>query len=106
MTIAPAARSKRVPPRYRRRAYILVMVLVVLAIAAAALSGICRLSLDRAVRASRAAEDLQRRWAVATCRSVLLPRAEAVLVSAAEPAAEVRRDVRLGGKSFTLVFGD
>lgn len=82
------------------------MVLTVLAIAAAALAGICRMSLERAVRASRAEEDLQRRWAVATCRSVLLPRAEAVLASAAEPGPEVRRDIRLGGQSFTLVFGD
>jgi hypothetical protein len=103
--IAPAAQAMQVPPP-RRRGYILVMVLVVLAIAAAALAGICRLSLERAVQASRAEEDLQRRWAVMTFRSVLLPRAEAVLVSAADPAPEVRRDIRLGGQPFTLVFGD
>jgi hypothetical protein len=109
--IAPAGgRLRTTQPRFRRRrgrrGYILVMVLVVLAIAAAALAGICRMSLERAVQASRAEEDLQRRWAVLTCRSVLLPKAEAVLVSAAEPAPEVRREVRLGRQSFTLVFGD
>ena len=41
-----------------------------------------------------------------TCRSVLLPKAEAVLSAADPPAAEARRDLRLGGQTFTLVFGD
>src|SRR3954469_11264965 len=103
-----ARRSANPSVRPRRRGYALLMVLLVLALAAAALAGVCRLSLEKAVRASRAAEDLQRRWGVITCRSVLLPRAEDVLSAAQAdgPTAETRREIRLGDLSFTLVFGD
>ena len=99
----PAAR----PPR---RAYVLLLVLVVLAIAATALAAVSRMSLRKALHARRAEEELQRRWAVLGCRAVLLPKAEVVLSRAekggAPPAAEVRREVRVGGQALTLVFGD
>jgi hypothetical protein len=87
------------------RGYVLVMVLLVLAIAAAALAGACRMSLERALFAERAQEDLQRRWGVVTCRSVLLPKAEAVL-SQGPPSSEARRELHLNGTTVTLVFGD
>jgi hypothetical protein len=68
------------------------------------------MALEQSLHATRAEEDLQRRWAVTTCQAELLPRAEAVLTAAESPdgpaPAEARRDVRLGRLSFTLVFGD
>jgi hypothetical protein len=85
---------------------VLLLVLFVLAIASAAMATVCRLSLERGVQASRAATDLQRRWAVITARSVLLPKAQALLDRAPDTARDVRRTLRLGGQSFTLVFAD
>jgi hypothetical protein len=89
---------------------VLLLVLVVLAVAAAALAGVSRMSLRKALHARRAEEELQRRWAVVSCRSVLLPKAEAVLSRAGKQtgvaAAEVRREVHFGGQDLTLVFGD
>ena len=82
------------------------MVLLLLAIAAAAMAGVCRASMEKSLRASRAQADLQRRWGVVTFQTVLLPRAERVLSREPTPVAEVRRDVSLGGQAFTLVFGD
>ena len=67
------------PPRrspHARRGYVLLLVLFVLALAAAAMAGVCRMSLEKAVQAGRAEADLRRRWAVVSCRAVLLPKAE------------------------------
>lgn len=89
-----------------RPGYVLLLVLFVLALAATAMTGVCRLSLEQAVHANRAEAELQRKWAVISCRSVLLPKAEAVLRREDQPSSEVRRDVRLGSLSFTLIFGD
>jgi len=90
----------------RRRGYVLLIVLMVLAIAGSVLAVVCRMSLERAMFAERAQADLQRRWGVLTCQAVLLPKAEAALSAGAVPASEVRRDLHLGGQLFSLVFGD
>lgn len=90
----------------RRRGYVLVLVLFVIALAAAALAGVSRMSMARSMEASRAEADLQRRWAVVSCRSVLLPKAEAVLVKAGAQGSSVRRDLVLNGERITLIFGD
>jgi hypothetical protein len=70
------------------------------------LAGVCRMSLERALFAERAQADLQRRWGVLTCQTVLLPKAEAALSSTSPAASEARRDLHLGGQAFSLVFGD
>src|SRR5688500_19347843 len=104
---ATVTTSRSTPPP--RRGYVLLLVLVVLAVTAAALAGVSRMSLRKALHARRAEEELQRRWAVVSCRSVLLPKAEAVLSRAEKQTGatgEVRRDVRFGGQDLTLVFGD
>jgi len=88
------------------RGYVLVMVLVLLAIAAAAMAGVCRASMLKAVRAASAADELQRRWTVLRCRAVLLPKAEAVLSRGEGRESEVRREIIVGGQPVTLVFGD
>jgi hypothetical protein len=89
-----------------RRGYVLLMVLFVLALAAAAMAGVCRWSLQKAVIASRAEAELRRRWAVVSCRAVLLPKAEAVLTHNDNSTSDFRCAIRLGGQSFTLIFGD
>jgi hypothetical protein len=92
--------------RARRRGYVLLLVLFVVALAAAAMAGICRMCLEKAVHASRAEAELHRRWAVITCRSVLINKAEAMLSKERDSISEVRRDIRLGGSAYTLIFGD
>ncbi len=78
---------------------------MVLAIAGAVLAGVCRMSLEQALFAERAQADLQRRWGVLSCQSVLLPKAEAAL-SAGAAVSTARCDLHLGGQLFSLVFGD
>lgn len=94
----------------RQRAYVLPLTLLLLTVAAASLAGVCRASFEKAVQAAGAREDLQRRWAITTCRAALLPKAERVLAGAAPsetgPASEVRLRVTLGGMPLDLVFGD
>src|SRR5438874_7893283 len=92
--------------RARRCGYVLLLVLFVVALAAAAMAGVCRMSLEKAVHASRAEAELHRRWAVITCRSVLLNKAEAVLSKTNQSASEVRRDIQLAGLRYRLIFGD
>jgi hypothetical protein len=118
MIVQPALRSSTTRPvrATRRRgpaprpAYVLPLTLLLLAVAAASLAGVCRISLEQAVRAAGAREDLQRRWAVTTCRAALLPKAERVLASAERsgggPSSEARVRLALGGVTLDLVFGD
>ena len=105
-TARPRHRQRRRPPR---RGYVLPLTLLLLAVAAAALAGVCRASFEKAVQAAGAREDLQRRWAVTSCRAALLPKAARVLESAraaSEPSPEVRLHLTLGGSPVELVFGD
>ena len=95
----------------RHRGYVLLLTLLLLAIAAAALAGVCRLSLEKSVRAARAQEDLQRRWGVLSCRTALLPKAPLVFASPSHAGgrgtrAEATMTFSLGGQPLTLVFGD
>lgn len=94
----------------RQRAYVLPLTLLLLAVAAASLAGVCRASFEKAVQAAGAREDLQRRWAITTCRAALLPKAERIIAVAASseagPTSEVRLHVTLGGMPLDLVFGD
>jgi hypothetical protein len=86
---------------------VLLLTLMLLAIAAAALAGACRAALQKAVLATRAQEDLQRRWGVVSMRAALLPKAERVLAASGDRMSpEARVDVTLGGQPLTLVFGD
>ena len=93
-------------PTHPRRGYVLLLVLFVIGVAATIMAAVGRMSLAKSLHASRAEADLQRRWAVLTSRSVLLPRAEAILAKAPESASEIRREITLNGQSFTLIFGD
>jgi hypothetical protein len=89
------------------RGYVLLLTLMLLAIAAAALAGACRAALQKTLLASRAQEDLQRRWGVISCRAALLPKAERVLAASGDRTSpETRLDVALGRQSMSLIFGD
>lgn len=106
----PGLSSDAVPcVRHLHRAYVLPLILLLLAVAAASLAGVCRLSFEKAVQAAGAREDLQRRWAVTSCRAALLPRAERVLASVdpvSGPSSEARLQLTLGGLPLELVFGN
>lgn len=98
--------AQRERQRRRRGGYALLLVLFVMALAATAMAAVCRMSLEQTMQASRAEGDLQRRWAVITCRAVLLPKAEAIIAHSKEPTSQVAREIRLNGQPLTLVFGD
>lgn len=102
--------------RRKRRGFVLLMVLVVLALAGSLL-GICaRRTSDRALAAGLSARDLQRRWGVRSLQAACLGRAEAILSAPAadgRPAppapaapAAVRRSITLGDAAFDLVIAD
>ena len=95
-------------PARHPRGYVLLLTLLLLAIAAAALAGVCRAGLQQAVQASRAQDDLQRRWGALSCRTALLPKAPAVFDAspAGAASAETVIHVDLGGQSLSLTFGD
>jgi hypothetical protein len=96
-------------PRGARAGYVLPLTLLLLAVAAASLAGVCRASFQKAVQAANARDDLQRRWAVTSCRKALLPKAPRVLATlgpASGSLSEVRLDVAIGGLPIELVFGD
>lgn len=102
----------------RRTGFVLLMVLVLVVVAGTMLAGLARHSAAGAVVAQQAVEDLQRRWAVTTCRATLLPRAETIFgaaegrdaagdgYSTGMRVSEVRATCRLGGQEYELVFTD
>ena len=100
----------------RSRGYVLLMTVLLLAVAAVALSMLGRRSFRQAMTALQAEEDLQRRWAIRSCEEVLLPQAgklvdyrpnEAAADLAADPPAPVAwRVLRLGELRIDLVFAD
>ena len=71
------------------RGFALLLTLVLLLIAAIALTVLARQSVTEALASREATEELQRRWAVNSCRATLLPRAGKVL-SAHDASAGVR----------------
>src|SRR5688500_4301510 len=96
--------------RQRRRGYVLVVTLGLLVLAATLLVSIGRASLRRAAAAREAAEDLQRRWGVTSCRLAVMPAVESVLVDQERklrrPVAVHRTSLTLGGQRFDLVLAD
>ena len=61
------------------RGYVLVLTLAVLMLASSLLVGIARVSLEHATEARRVQNELQRRWAMASVRTAILPFAEKIL---------------------------
>src|SRR5580698_10084320 len=96
--------------RNRRRGFVLLMILVLLAVAASVLGGICRLSLGNALAATQDAEELQHRWGVLSCEATLLPHAEFLLQNAEaarhRPVAAIDLQFKLGGQDFSCRIAD
>ena len=86
------------------------MTLAVLVLAAAALTSAGRLAVQQASRAREAERDLQRRVGVASCRAVVLPRADEILqtqeVRRKSPLVQHRAALRLGQFTFDLIVAD
>ncbi|MGB0766887.1 MAG: hypothetical protein ACPGYV_04180 [Phycisphaeraceae bacterium] len=109
--------------RRRQSGFALLLTLVLLMIAAVALSHTARLSAGEALHALEQSEQLQRRWAVASLRETLLPRAAGLLAEAsavpvdengdpilgpnrALPGTDLRVRCELAGLGYDLVFTD
>lgn len=99
----------------RRRAFVLVMTLVLLSIAAVLAASIARQSLSLAAAAEEEVESLRLRWGVASCRHALLGVADRALVRryqledgsvATLPVAVVTAEFRLSGDVYRVVLAD
>ena len=102
--------TTRTRQHQREHGYMLVMTLLLVALAGTALAAVARGSLREAVTATRALDDLQRRWAVRSCQTTLLVRAEDILLDAEAqrigpvPALDV--ELRLNGEIYHVVLAD
>ena len=85
----------------RQHGYALLVTLLLLTIAAVAMAAVGRQSLDQALVALRAEQDLQQRWTTLTSRSVLLPLAEKAISN-----AEVQREQTLGSVTIKTRLND
>jgi hypothetical protein len=96
--------------RRRRRSsgFALLLSLALVLLAGSALAAAARRSVVAAVGAQGDLAELQRRWAMISCRDTLLPRAEALLSKRrGEPVAAERRFVcRLAGVEYELIVTD
>lgn len=109
----------------RQSGYVLLVTLMMLLLMAIATMGLCRISLESAMAAKRASEDLQRRWGLLSCRYTLLEHGPRVLearwneridqsrTEASTPRAPDLRHLRvaegqvaLGKLEFAYVFAD
>jgi hypothetical protein len=91
--------SKR---RRSRRGYVLLMTLVLIVIAVLCLAGLARRSLQLALDAKEAQDELQRRWLALSCREMLLDHAEELFIQA-EDAVD-RRPQWPASKDSSAVF--
>ena len=87
--------------RRQRSGYVLLLTLLLVSIAATAMTVVGRRSLAAGLRARESHEALQRRWAVTSCQRTFLPQAEAILDRAgqqsAQPVSTVRFELELSG---------
>lgn len=104
-----------------RSGFVLLMTLVLVLLACTLLAGVARRSAEGAMESKWAAQELQRRWAVASCQATLLGRVEELLDEAEQgepddrtpaephrnkPAAQRRVACRLAGIDYELVLTD
>jgi len=93
-----------------RRGYILLMTLLLIAIAGIALASIERLSLTRAIEATRAEEDLRRRWLWTTTQTTLLAQASQIMedaqADAGQPVVQHLVPLTVGSCQMELTFTD
>ncbi|MGA2230834.1 MAG: hypothetical protein ABSH22_08035 [Tepidisphaeraceae bacterium] len=96
--------------RQRGNGFVLLVILVLLTLAAAALAGVCRVSLRNALASTEDAGELQRRWGALSCETAILPHAEILLQQAEalrhRPVASLDMDIQLGGQDFSVHVAD
>ena len=117
------AGARRMNHRSSRPGFALLMVLVLVLLAGTLLAGVAWRSMVGALEAQESAEELQRRWAVTSCRATLLGRVEKVLDEAERgegndgndgehpayanrPVPELRVTCQLAGTDYELVMTD
>ena len=108
-------------PRPSQSGFVLLLVLVLVLLAGTTLAGLAWRSMMGAIRSQQAAEELKRRWAVASCRETLLANAEDLLDKAErgkdkdgkpsqkyvnKPQAQLRVSCQLAGIDYELIFTD
>jgi hypothetical protein len=95
-------RRKAHKRRQSRQGYVLLMTLVLIVIAVLCLAGLARRSLQLALDAKEAQDELQCRWLALSCREMLLDRAEEQFIEA-EDAVD-RRSQWPASKEFSAAF--
>lgn len=94
----------------KRRGFVLLMTLLLIPVIAAAVVGVSRLSLERALAAKHAQEQMQLRWGRRSIQTALVPRLADLLDQAQprrpEPVTRLGGTVDLGGMSFELRLSD
>ncbi|MFP4145634.1 MAG: hypothetical protein ACLFV3_10870 [Phycisphaeraceae bacterium] len=96
----------------RQPGFVLLMTLVLLALVAVVLVDVSRRSVRRAVESAQAVEDLQFRWAAASVRTAVLPRASLILeeIAAASPLdaspGSARLEIDMSGEPVAIYLSD
>jgi hypothetical protein len=98
------------PRRTNHPAYVLPLVLVLLALAAAALHGVVLSAMNAATHSLDAQDELQCRWALTTIPTTLLPTVDRTLARAQagrpHPLVGTSATLQLGDQTFELTFSD
>src|SRR5258706_3437040 len=96
--------------RTNHPAYVLPLVLALLALAAVALHGVVLSALNASTHSLDAQNELQRRWALTTIQTTLLPTVEHTLARAQagrhHPLVATTATLQLGNQTFELTFSD
>ena len=96
--------------RFRNRGYVLVVTLGLLILAAGLMVAVSRGTMRHTIAARLAADELQHRWGVISCRLAVLPYAESILlaneVTHHTSSPSYRARVQLGDEVFDLMIGD
>jgi type II secretory pathway component PulK len=96
--------------RTHHPAYVLPLVLVLLALAAVALQGVVLSAMNASTHSLGAQDELQRRWALTTLQTTLLPTVERTLARAQaarhRPLVGTTASLQLGSQTFELTFSD
>jgi hypothetical protein len=87
--------------RHHHQAFALPLTLLLLTLAAATMVSVCTRSLTLVAQATAAEQELQRRWAMESCRRTILPEAESLLAS-----AEAKSKSPVTCRRYEIVLGD
>ena len=93
-----------------QRGYVLLLTLMLIPVAGLAMVGLCRYSMDKAVQANHARQELQRKWTILSVQSSLLGKADQFIEQAQDqseqPITAVELNLTFGGEQVKLIFHD